>query len=290
MSWLIFAILTAVFLSIASLIEKKALVHVHAIDFSAAVSIWSLVFSVPFLFFIDFSLVTGKILVFVGASAFMAATAFVLVAKGIRHLDISLVSPILSLSPGTTAVLGFIVLGEKLSALQVAGVGAMIVGSYILAVPTGRTLRDSLKSFSKSYHVHLVLLSLLFYSIGAVLDRTIVDDLSLSVPAFMFLFHIFITIFSLFIASLFGGGMHGVGLGLKKGGSQAVLVSLLTVGYRFFQMEALQLAFVGLVSAVKRSSSFFTTLIGGGLFNEKNLARRVFASIVIIVGVFLIAF
>jgi drug/metabolite transporter (DMT)-like permease len=284
MNWFFLALISALFLASSAIVEKRGLKKVHSVDFSAAVSLWGLVFSIPFLFFIDFSVFSPKVVIFIGASAFMAAAAFVLVAKGFRHLDISLVSPLLSLSPGVTAILGFLVLGEVLNIQHIVGVGCMIIGSYILAIDPNKTFLNSFREFRQSSYIQLVLFSLVFYSIGAVLDRIIVSDLSVSVPAYIFSFHIFIAIFSLVIASIFGNGLKGVGLGIVRGGASAVFVSILTIGYRFFQMEALQVAFVGLVSAVKRSSSFFTTLIGGGLFHEKHVGRRLFASVTIIIG------
>ncbi|OHB01106.1 MAG: hypothetical protein A3E94_00640, partial [Candidatus Zambryskibacteria bacterium RIFCSPHIGHO2_12_FULL_44_12b] len=247
MNWFFLALISALFLSGSALVEKRGLRKVHSVDFAAAVSLWGLVFSVPFLFFIDFSVFSPRVVIFIGASAFVATTAFVLVAKGFRHLDISLVSPLLSLSPGVSAVLGFLVLGEVLDVQHIVGVCGMIVGSYILAIDPNKTFLNSFREFRSSSYIQLVLFSLVFYSVGAVLDRIIVTDLAVSIPAFIFLFHIFIAIFSLIIASIFGNGLRGVGVGVTRGGTSAVFVSLLTVGYRFFQAEALQVAFVGLV-------------------------------------------
>jgi drug/metabolite transporter (DMT)-like permease len=69
-----------------------------------------------------------------------------------------------------------------------------------------------------------------------------------------------------------------------------LLVAVLTVSYRVAQNYAVSLAAVGLVTAVKRSSSLFTTLIGGEIFHEKELIKKSVACLIMILGVFLIAF
>jgi drug/metabolite transporter (DMT)-like permease len=88
--------------------------------------------------------------------------------------------------------------------------------------------------------------------------------------------------------SVIGGGINGLIQAYKQRGWSLAVVALLTLSYRFFQMRALQLTSVGLVSAIKRTSSFFTTLIGGELFHEQNIQRKIFAAGVIIAGSLLV--
>jgi len=289
MSWFFFAFLSAVFLSGSALIEKRVLLKVHSVDFSVSLAILNFVLSIPFIFFIDFSAVERFELFLIFVAALLAAIAFFLVAKGIRHLELSTVSPLLSLSPGTTSLLAFFILGETLTLIQIGGILLMIVGSYILTTHPHKSIFEPFRVFSESRYVHLVLLSLLFYSVAAIFDRAILNDFGVSISIYIFFSHIFIAILYILTAGLFGAGIRGVKEGFKLGGFNLFLTSLFTVGYRFFQMEALQLISVGLVSAVTRASSFFTTLIGGELFHEHNLMRKVIASFVIVAGSILIA-
>ncbi len=289
MSWFLFAFLAAVFLSASSLMEKRVLQKVHSGDFSVSLAIFNFILSIPFVFFIDFSAIKGFELLLIFVAALLGAIAFFLVAKGIRHLEISTVAPLLSLSPGTTSLLAFFILGEALNIQQISGILLMMVGSYILTTREHKSLLEPFKIFSQSRYVHLVLLSLLFYSVAAIFDRAILSDFKVSISIYIFFSHIFIAILFILTGGVFGGGLKGIKEGFRVGGVNLFLVSLFTVTYRFFQMEALQIASVGLVSAVKRSSSFFTTLIGGELFHEHNLGRKITAAFVIVAGSLLIA-
>jgi drug/metabolite transporter (DMT)-like permease len=283
MPWYAFAFLCAVLLSAATLSEKRALNKVHTLDFTAALSLLNLLLSLPFLLMVK-SRIDGQELIFLLVSAALAAVSFFLVAKGMRHMEVSVVSPLLALSPGTSSILAFVFLGEALSPVEIAGIALMIVGSYILATKGGISLAEPISFVKKSPYVRFILLSLVFYSFGAVMDRTLLSRFSVSIPTYMLYFHAFMALFTIPIVAYFGATARGVAAAFKTSGTDLAFGAIFTVGYRYFQMEALSLASVGLVSAVKRSSSLFTTLIGGELFHERNLGRKLFACLTIIIG------
>jgi drug/metabolite transporter (DMT)-like permease len=66
------------------------------------------------------------------------------------------------------------------------------------------------------------------------------------------------------------------------------LISIITIGYRYTQIVAVSLASVALVLAIKRTSVFWATVIGGKLFNDKDLLKRSIAAVLILVGAILI--
>ena len=68
-----------------------------------------------------------------------------------------------------------------------------------------------------------------------------------------------------------------------------VVVSIFTVIYRFTQIEATKLAPAALVLSVKRLSILIAVVLGGKLFSEENLSRRIIAVIIILVGTVLLA-
>lgn len=288
MSWFIFALLAAIFLSASTLVEKRSLERIHTIDLSVALAFTNLVLSLPFLFFVDISKITRDSTVVIFGSAALAAAAFYLVAKGMRHLEISLVAPLLALAPGTTGALGFFVLGEHLSTIHIAGIACMIIGSYVLTLEPHRNLLYPFKTFAQSKYIHFILLSLLFYSAGATLDRAILSDFGVPIANYMFFAHFFIALLYIPVILVLRRDVGDIKSTFRIEGGNILILSVLTITYRFFQMQALSLMFVGLVSAIKRSSSFFTTLVGGELFHEKNLGRKLAASAIIIAGTILI--
>jgi drug/metabolite transporter (DMT)-like permease len=220
--------------------------------------------------------------------AILASVSFFLVIKAVRHLEISLVAPLLALNPGVTALFGFLVLGENLERLSVLGIILMIAGSYVLTLDPEKSFLHPLKVFAKSQYVHFVFASILFYAMGATFDRTVLSVFEIPVPNYMFFFHVFIAGIFVPIVLFSGHGFGSVWASIKREKRSIFLISLFTILYRTFQMEALSVAYVGLVSAIKRSSAFFVTLIGGELFHEKNIGRKLIAALIIITGTILI--
>ena len=67
-----------------------------------------------------------------------------------------------------------------------------------------------------------------------------------------------------------------------------ILIAVLTAGYRYTQIRAIKIAPVSLVLSVKRISVFIAVIIGGKLFNEKNLLKKTLATAIMVAGAIMI--
>jgi drug/metabolite transporter (DMT)-like permease len=284
MSWIIYAFLTAIFTSIAAIIQKKTLNTEHAMEFSTILSISNLIFAIPLLFFADYNTISFKAVLLTLITSILGSIAFLLIAKSTRHLDVSIVSPFLILGPGITSIIAFLILGEKLTLMQIYGIALLIIGSYVLELKPRHNFIEPFKEFKKSKYLHFVFLALILYGITATIDRYVLSSLKLDPNAYLGIVHIFIAINFVMMLSIFHDGIKGIKSGIKKSGKWILLVSFFVVLYRFTQMQATKLAYVGLVISIKRISSVITTIIGGKLFHEKNLIRKTIACLIMIVG------
>jgi drug/metabolite transporter (DMT)-like permease len=288
MTWFTFALISAILLSLTSLFEKKVLIEAHAMEFSTVLAISTAVISLPLLVRGDFSVLTPFTVLLVAVVAILAATAYLLAAKSVRHMDISVTSPLFVLGPGITAVLAFLFLGEGLTLQQVIGLVVLIVGSFTLQMKKGESIIQFFKDIYHSRYILLLVLSLLIYGFTSIMDRALLSKYGFEPGFYLGLVHVFIAVVFIIMLALFHDGLVGIKNGFAKYGSYIFVIALLTVGYRFFQVQATALAFVGLVSAVKRTSSLFTTIIGGEIFHEGHLLRKSIACAVMICGVLLL--
>jgi len=284
MPWYFYAFLTAVIISLVSIIEKKVLVKVHSTSFSATLAVLNFVFSLPFIFIIDFSKINRFSLLIILVSAFFASLTFLFIAKAMRTMEISTISPILALNPGVSALAALVFLGERLDEKAIIGILFMIVGSYVLMLATNHGFKHHIREFLRNKETVLVLLTLIFYAFGSVIDKFLVSGLKIDPLAYLFFVHMFIAVIFVFEAGEWGRGLRGMNEALKIAGAEITVASLLTVAYRYFELLAFQGAYIGLVSAIKRSSSFFTTIIGGEMFHEDKLVMKSVASTLIILG------
>lgn len=67
-----------------------------------------------------------------------------------------------------------------------------------------------------------------------------------------------------------------------------LFVAVCTVGYRFAQSAALKQVETGIVIAIKRMSALIIVALSGEFFHEKNLLKKIIASVIMIAGILLL--
>lgn len=285
MEWFILAFASALFSAGAALSQKKVLFKLEALDFSLIVSVLTLIFTIPFFFWIDFTLLTFENLSVLYIKTILATFAFLCVMLVIKNLEISEALPLMILTPGFVAVFAFIFIGDELSTKEVGGIALLIIGTYILETAGRKDIIHPFRVILKSKNHFYVFLALILFTASSILDRFLVTDLKLEPRAFMGFQHIFYAFNFLLIYFIRNKKL----IQIKNYNGKSillwiVLIAVLTVAYRYTQIEAIKLAPVALVLAVKRISVFISTLAGGKIFKEKNLYWKAFATVVLIAG------
>jgi drug/metabolite transporter (DMT)-like permease len=282
-----FAMLSAVLVAAASITEKKTLMKEHAMEFAAVLAVTNLflsLFLIPKVSF-DFSTKLFWLMVFV---AILATVAYLFVAKAVRHMEISVSSPMLNFGPAITAVLAFLVLGEGLSLLQVSGITLILVGAYVVEVDHKiSNLKDPFIKIVKSRYMHYIFLALAIYGVTSVIDRYVLTR-GVNPYTYLFFVHVFVACFFLVLISVFHDGFKGIRHGYKSAGRYIFLVAAFTFAYRLFQLFAVSMAFVALVTPIKRISTLITTIVGGKMFHEAGLHLKVAGCVIMVFGVVLI--
>ena len=285
MEWFVFALGTAVFASLATVIEKKTLIKEHPMEFSAVLALFNLLISLPLLFFVNFN-IPSSILGILYIGSLFGTVAFLYVARALRHMEISLASPLLSFSPAIVLVLSFFILGERISFLQLIGILVLIFSAYILETPKHLNLKEPIRIFIKSKYIHFIFIALILYAFSSIIDKFVISYMT---PlSYILIVHFFISVNFFALMFLFHNGLEGIKHGIKNAGKMIFVVSLFTFTYRLLQIQAISMTFVSLVIPIKRLSTLFSTIIGGEMFHEKRLLLRSIISIVMLFGTYLI--
>ena len=289
MEWFALAFTSALLSAGSSLCEKKVLFKLSALQFSFAVSILILIFTIPFFFFIDYSMITFQSMWILYLKTLLNSFAFLFVMLVLKNLEISEALPLMILTPVFIAIFAFIFIGDELSSKEVGGIALFIIGTYMLENAGKKKLVYPFKVLIKSKSHFFVLIALLLFTATSIMDRFLVTDLKLSVNTFMGFQHIFYAINFLILYLIkerkfsFEKNILNNSLILW-----IILIAILTVGYRYTQILAVTLAPVALIIAVKRISVFFSAIAGGKLFNEKNLLQKGIATAIMIAGAILL--
>jgi len=289
MTWFAVALISALLSAFAAITQKKVLFNLGALDFSFLLSIANLVFSTPFFFFIDYNTINILNLSILLVKSVIGVAAFLCVMIALKNLEISNALPLLALTPGFVAVFAFLLLGESLKTVEVIGLLFLIVGTFILESKNLKDFVFPFNVFLKSKYHRYIILALFLFTASSILDKLLLIKLNLSPISLTAFQHIYFAVLFSIIYLVFRRKEETTSVVIKKDNlGWIALISVLTIGYRYTQIVAVSLASVALVLAIKRTSVFWATVIGGKLFNDKDLLKRSIAAILILVGAILI--
>ncbi len=279
--------MAAFFSAAAAILEKKILFKEKALSLSLILSLFNLILAIPFFFFIDYPSITSQGLLVLFFKSILGAVAFLFVMKGIKNLEISKALPLLVLTPGLVAFFAFITLGESLKLIEIGGMLLLLGGTYILQLKEKQSLSSPWKNFIKTKGNHYILGALILFTLTSILDKAILKNYKVPLNAFMGFQHLFLAIVFLVLAIIYSRNLD-----LKKTFKFSwwpiFILAIITIIYRYSHLYAISVAPVALVLSIKRISVFFAVLLGGKLFRDTSLKRRVIATAIMIIGAILI--
>jgi drug/metabolite transporter (DMT)-like permease len=284
--WLILSFFTAFCNSAQDIISKHLSKRV-----SPYVTAWAAsFFSLPFLaiFFIwerppligpDFwpaLLITGT----------MLSVAIVFFFKAIEASDLSLSIPILSFTPMFLLVTSPLIVGEFPRPWGIVGMVLIVFGCYALFYhPEQENILAPFKRLMKARGSRYMLLVAILYSIGGNIDKIGVRNSSplmwsISLNAFV----------SVLLGIMMSVKVKDVEKQVRVNWLLLAAMGFFLAIMMMFQMNALKLAIVPYVIAIKRTSVILTSLWGVWFLKERAGWERALAVALMIMGVFVISF
>ncbi|MDH3267959.1 MAG: DMT family transporter [Ignavibacteria bacterium] len=289
MTWFFIALLSSFLSAFAAISQKKVLFKLNPVQFSFYLSIANLLLSIPFFFFVDYNTINSYNLSVLFIKSLIGVAAFLCVMTALKNLQISNALPLLALTPGFVAVFAFLFLGEALKFYEVLGLISLIAGTYILESKNLKEILFPLNVFFKSKYHHYILAALLLFTASSVMDKLLLiklDFTPISLTAFQ---HFYFALMFFIIYFSFKGKLENHSPQINKTDVfWIILISVLTIGYRYTQIVSVSLASVALTLAVKRTSVLWATVIGGRIFKDSNLLKKIIAVLFILLGAILI--
>lgn len=284
--WYVFALSGAFFVALSGVLEKHTLKHEEPLHFSGATALMGGIFSLPVLFFVDWSSITPHTYVWLYAISLTSVAAFWIVATVVKKLDAGEVSTILALTPAVTALLAYGFLGEVLNPQQIGGILIIVLGLVALEAPYLKTLLS--KVVGQRAHlitVALALLAVLLYALGSLLDRFVLTNFSLNAIEFIAITQVMLVGTFLMLELIFRKKGNSMFSTLKRSPLKVAGVAALLFVSRMLHAQAISMVFVALASALKRVGAIFTILLAGSLLKEKDGLRKLLAASLILAGV-----
>lgn len=259
--------------------------HIHPLFIVCATQVGLTLVAAPLLllfFPMSFKTMDASLGLIVLAMGVCEALGNVLLVKSLQGLDISVFGPLNSFKPAMGMVLGMVVLAEMPSLLGALGLVIIIMGSVLLRTPSSTPMTRAM-----ALPVVFRFLAMLFAALGAVLSKQVI--LAANAVTALF-FWIVLQLPVLGFACVLKGRSF-VQTNTPKLAKH--LFSLTGVILSILLMQALTLltfrhVFVGYALALFQLSTLLCVLIGGRLFSEPYIGRRLLGAIVMLLGAVLV--
>jgi drug/metabolite transporter (DMT)-like permease len=226
-------------------------------------------------------------MIIVGKSI-LGGIAFLFVMMSLKHNQISTALPLLGLTPAITALFAFPILGESLLSWEWIGIGMMLAGTYILESRPDQKFFQPFKRALSAKNYYYIYGALGLFAISSVFDKMLVGNYKIDPLVVLFYQHIVYCIIFGSLILINQKSFRGILEKGKSGLAIIVTIALLTIAYRFTQLEATRFAPVALVLAIKRTSILYASFFGGKLFSEERLTQKLIGGALIVAAGFII--
>jgi drug/metabolite transporter (DMT)-like permease len=286
MLWFWLSLITALTQAIKDVCLKRCL---RRMDVGVVMAAYTLAAAVFFWFGVALCGTPGLGPVFwpvLAVGGVLGAVTFYLYGRALRAGDLSLTLPMLAFTPLFLLVTSPLTLGEFPGPAGLLGIVCVVAGSYVLNLrERHKGFWGPIKALWTNRGARLMLLVAAIWSVGANFDKV---GLRASSPEFWIA-----AVYTASVVALLpglSGRWRKLPGQLATGPWLLVAAGLLEAVGLICQMHALTLTLVPYVIAAKRVSIVFGVLLGAWLFREPDLLHRLPGALIMVAGVFFIAF
>ena len=228
-------------------------------------------FSITLLFFVDFTGINLTFLLYALAGGLTGAVCNCFMVMALEKGELSVLGPINSYKAVIGLIFGMLILHEIPNMYGIMGILLIISGSYFILESPGALMKKDIQ-----YRIY----ALIFSAIEAVFIKKVIILSSITAS---FITSSFLgAIFSFIIMNIFSSSK--LKLPVKRHSIMYVLTALcfglmtFTTAYVFKYMN------VGYALSLFQLSIIINVILGYKLFNEKNLIKKLFGSLIILIG------
>ena len=213
--------------------------------------------------------------------------SWVLAYQALKHLPITIVTPIRSAGPFFTFIGAILIYNEQPTLLQWIGF-ILIILSVILYSKIGK--KEGI-NFKKNKWIFAIIGATFLGASSGLYDKFLIQNQALTPQTLQFWFSWY-TVLLLLVILTITWFPYAEKRKAFKWRWTIVAVGILLIAADYFYFKALQdpEALIMLLSAIKRSQLIIAVVIGGLVFKEKNKRKKLIPLIGILLGVFLILY
>ena len=224
---------------------------------------------------------------FIFIKSAIMASSWILAYQALKHLPITIVTPIRSAGPFFTFIGAIIIYQEQPSPLQWIGF-FLIIFSVMLYSKIGK--KEGI-NFKRNKWIFAIIGATFLGASSGLYDKFLIQNLSLNPQTLQFWFCLYTILILLVILTITWFPYTEKRKAFKFRWS-IIAVGILLQAADYFYFKALQDpdALIMLLSAIKRSQILIAVVVGGLVFKEQNKRKKLVPLAGIMIGVFLILY
>jgi len=224
---------------------------------------------------------------FIFIKSMIMTASWILAYQALKHLPITIVTPIRSAGPFFTFIGAIFIYNEQPNSLQWVGF-FLIIFSVLLYSKIGK--KEGIH-FKRNKWIFAIIGATFLGASSGLYDKFLIQNLALNPQTLQFWFCVYTLLILLVILSITWFPYKEKRTAFKWRWTIIAVGVLLQVA-DYFYYKALQDpdALIMLLSAIKRSQILIAVVIGGLLFKEKNKRKKMIPLLGILLGVFFILY
>ena len=297
--WMYLGLLSALFLGLHSLCKKHAVQGNEVLPVLLGTLLAGFLVFIPFFigsvynpeYFQQIGFYITPISIqthgFIFIKSIIMTGSWVLAYAALKHLPITIVTPIRSAGPFFTFIGAILIYDENPTFLQWLGF-FLIIFSVLLYSKIGK--QEGI-NFKKNKWIFAIIGATFLGASSGLYDKFLIQNLTLNPQTLQFWFCFYTILILLIILSITWFPKKEKRKAFKfRWTIVAVGVLLQTADYFYFKALQDPDALIMLLSAIKRSQIIIAVVIGGLLFREQNKRKKLIPLAGILIGVFLILY
>jgi len=224
---------------------------------------------------------------FIFIKSAIMATSWVLAYQALKHLPITIVTPIRSAGPFFTFIGAILIYDERPNGLQWVGF-FLIIFSVLLYSKIGK--KEGI-NFKRNKWIFAIIAATFLGASSGLYDKFLIQSLNLEPQTLIFWFCFYVILILLVILSITWFPYQAKRKAFKfRWTIPAVGILLQAADYFYFKALQDPDALIMLLSAIKRSQILIAVVVGGLIFKEQNKRQKLVPLAGILIGVFLILY
>lgn len=297
--WMYLGLLAALFLGLHNLCKKHAVQNNEVYPVLLGTLVAGLCTLLPFYlgsqFFPEYMLQNGFIIQdipfekhgFIFIKSMIMCGSWVLAYQALKHLPITIVTPIRSAGPFFTFIGAIFLYQERPNFWQWIGFFLIIFSVYLYS----RVGKKEGIVFKSNKWIYAIIGATFLGASSGLYDKFLIQKIELNPQTLQFWFCFYCIVILLIILSIIWFPKAEKRKDFKwRWSIPAVGILLQTADYFYFKALQDPEALIMLLSAIKRSQLIIAVVIGGILFKEKNKRKKLLPLAGIMIGVFLILY